>query len=116
MKSPPPIEMDTRVQRGPLTGSCLMPLFTEKPVEKFQKSSNATRLSRFDKKRIYELLADDGPLGVSQSCNRPHSRMSHQPLCLGALPSQLFYLAIQVLDLFLEVPIQRLQCGPPFGC
>jgi len=66
MKSPTPIEIDTRVQRGPLTGSCLMPLFKEKPVEKFQKSSNATRLSRFDKKQMYEVLADDGPLGVSR--------------------------------------------------
>ena len=29
-----------------------------------------------------------------QSCNRSHSRMSHQPPCLGALPSQLFYLLV----------------------
>jgi hypothetical protein len=29
-----------------------------------------------------------------QSCDRPHSRMSHQPSCLRALPGQLFYLSI----------------------
>jgi hypothetical protein len=27
--------------------------------------------------------------------------MSHQPPCLGPLPGQLFYLSIQVIDLFL---------------
>ena len=43
-----------------------------------------------------------------QSCDRPHSRMSHQPPCLRSLPCQLSHLSIQVFDLFLQVGIQRL--------
>ena len=51
-----------------------------------------------------------------QGCDRSHARMGHQPPCLRSLPGQLFYLSIEVLDLFLQVPIQRLQCGSSLGC